>query len=123
MQKFLNEFTLIDFLSMWLPGAICLLTWNYYFDGVAEPITRLFGEQDFALVVYFVACSYLIGTLFQEISQPIKKRIDKKKEVDDYKIKSKKMKVFKMHITNFLYLNMANFLYLIKFKRTKQVTV
>lgn len=76
MQKFLNEFTLIDFLSMWLPGAICLLTWNYYFDGVAEPITRLFGDQDFALVVYFVACSYLIGMLLQEISQPIKYLID-----------------------------------------------
>lgn len=92
MQKFLNEFTLIDFLSMWLPGAVCLLTWNYYFDGVAEPITRLFGEQDFALVVYFVACSYLIGTLFQEISQPIKKQIDKTEEVIDYINKIKKNK-------------------------------
>ena len=74
MDHFLKRFTIIDFLSMFVPGGITILAWNYYMGGVTEPVRCFFGEQDVALAVYFVLISYLMGMVLQEMSKPLERR-------------------------------------------------
>lgn len=69
MDHFLKRFTIIDFLSMFVPGGITILALNYYMGGVLEPFQRFFGEQDLALAAYFILISYLTGMVLQELSK------------------------------------------------------
>lgn len=69
MDHFLKRFTIIDFLSMFVPGGITILALNYYIGGVPEPFQRFFGEQDLALAAYFILISYLTGMVLQELSK------------------------------------------------------
>lgn len=73
MDHFLKRFTIIDFLSMFVPGGILVLAWNYYVGGVTEPIRQFFGEQAAAIAVYFVMISYLAGVVLQEVSKGLEK--------------------------------------------------
>lgn len=71
MEHFVKKFTIIDFLSMFIPGGILILAWNYYVGGVLEPFYQFFGKQDIILAGYFIAISYLTGMVLQEISKPL----------------------------------------------------
>lgn len=69
IDHFLRKFTVIDFLSMFVPGGVVILALNYYVGGVTEPFYRFFGRQDLMLVGYFVLISYVTGMLIQEVSK------------------------------------------------------
>lgn len=73
MDQFLKQFTIIDFLSMFVPGGILILAWNYYIGDVTGPVSSFFGEQALILAVYFVMISYLMGMALQEISKCLEK--------------------------------------------------
>lgn len=74
MEHFLKQFTVIDFLSMSVPGGCLILAWNYYVGGVNEPVIQFFGESTAILAIYFVMLSYLAGMMLQELSKPLEKK-------------------------------------------------
>lgn len=69
VEHFVKKFTVIDFLSMFVPGAVVILALNYYVGGVTEPFLKFFGHQDVVLVAYFILISYVTGMLIQEVSK------------------------------------------------------
>ena len=71
MEHFIKRFTIIDFLSMFIPGGILILALNYYVGDVAAPEKLLFGDNDLILAVYFVMISYITGMVLQEVSKPL----------------------------------------------------
>ena len=73
MEHFIKQFTIIDFLSMAVPGSCLILAWNYYVGGVTAPVIQFFGENTVILVVYFIMLSYLSGMLLQELSKHLEK--------------------------------------------------
>ncbi len=78
MEKFLKDFTVIDFWGLMLPGAIFVLFTNGYgFFQYPELYLRFFGSaekiSELGLLAYFVAASYIIGTLFHELGDIIQR--------------------------------------------------
>ena len=73
MEHFLKNFTVIDFLGIFTPGALVTLAYNSYFGGATAPFTKFFADQSVTLVFYFVFLAYLVGILLQEISKPLDK--------------------------------------------------
>lgn len=73
MEHFIKRFTIIDFLSMFIPGGILILALNYYVGDVAVPEKLLFGDNDLILAVYFVMISYITGMILQEVSKPLER--------------------------------------------------
>lgn len=69
VEHFVKKFTVIDFLSMFVPGSVVILALNYYVGGVTEPFLKFFGHQDVVLVAYFILISYVTGMLIQEVSK------------------------------------------------------
>lgn len=78
MDHFLKRFTVIDFLSMFMPGGVLILALNYYMGGMTEPVCQFFGNQILFIAVYFVAISYLSGMLLQEVSKFLEKFLIRK---------------------------------------------
>ncbi len=70
MKHLWEDFTVIDFMGMFIPGALfVLVTENAPFP-FRELCVGFFGaDNDLALAVYFVIFSYMIGTFFIECSK------------------------------------------------------
>lgn len=68
MEHFTKQFTVIDLLGFFLPGAVLTLACQYYYGNVTEPFVRFFGQGSALLALYFLALSYLAGTLLHEAS-------------------------------------------------------
>lgn len=45
VEHFVKKFTVIDFLSMFVPGAVVILALNYYVGGVTEPFLKFLGTR------------------------------------------------------------------------------
>lgn len=73
LHHIVKRFTIIDLLGMAVPGAMVVVTWNFYFGGITVPVESLFGESGIALALYFIAISYLAGMMIQEASKPLEK--------------------------------------------------
>lgn len=79
MKHFWEDFTVIDFMGMFISGALFVLVT----DDAPFPFKRLcihfFGEDNpLALGIYFVIFSYMIGTFFIECSKNLEKLFCKK---------------------------------------------
>lgn len=70
MDKFFEDFTIIDFMAMFIPGAFYILLTEKKPFLFSEICINFFGEEnDIALAIYFIILSYMIGTLFIECSK------------------------------------------------------
>lgn len=67
MNKFLEQFTIIDFLGMFIPGAACLMFWINMIDDIRPYFERVFGDNTIIFLFGFVFLSYFIGTIFHEM--------------------------------------------------------
>jgi len=96
MQDFFKQFTIIDFLAMFIPGGCFILLLN---AGDVLPLTKLctafFGENGVALSFYFVILSYLTGSLLHECGKPLEKLL--RLTPEDYLRKPKKGKESQTH--------------------------
>lgn len=75
MEHISKSFTVVDFLGFLLPGAAAVLAYQYYYGGLTTPFESFFGPGSPLLSVYFVALSYLIGTLLHEASGILGRRL------------------------------------------------
>lgn len=67
MNKFLEQFTIIDFLGMFIPGAACLMFWINMIDDIRPYFEKVFGDNTIIFLFGFVFLSYFIGTIFHEM--------------------------------------------------------
>lgn len=67
MEQVAKQFSLIDFLGIALPGAMLVLTINYYMWDLTTPCIKFFGTNTGTLAVYFVALSYLCGGILHQL--------------------------------------------------------
>lgn len=77
MDHFVKRFTVIDFLGIFVPGAVLALAVQYYLQGLLPPFETFFGAESPWLAVYFVLVSYVIGILIQEPGKQLEKWIIK----------------------------------------------
>lgn len=69
MDQLMKHITLIDTLGIFLPGAILIVSVNFYgIWDAAAPWKTLFGEGDVPMLVYFVGLSYLCGSVIHQVS-------------------------------------------------------
>ena len=54
MDEFVKQFTLVDFLGFFAPGAILVLAINEYWFDITGPISKLFGGSIVILTAYFI---------------------------------------------------------------------
>lgn len=67
MEQIAKQFTLIDLLGFFTPGAIMTLATNVYIGDLTEPFDKFFGENALMLAVYFLTLSYLFGTVLHQV--------------------------------------------------------
>ena len=67
MEHVVKNFTIIDFLGIFTPGAIAVLALQYYIGGLTRPFECFFGENAGMLAVYFIALSYLCGSFLHQL--------------------------------------------------------
>lgn len=77
MEHVVKSFTIIDFLGIFTPGAILVLAFQHYIGGATAPFQSFFGENDAMLAVYFVALSYLCGSLLHQLGSLLEWLISK----------------------------------------------
>lgn len=68
MKDATRGFTVIDFLGIFIPGAIFALACQFYGIDLVKPFQSFFGEGSPLLGIYFVMIGYLIGTLLHDMS-------------------------------------------------------
>ena len=62
MEEAIKRFNLIDFLSIFAPGALVGLCANYYWIDILLPVRKLFGENTVMLGLCFFGLSFLLGS-------------------------------------------------------------
>lgn len=74
MDHFYRQFTIIDFLSMFIPGAATILLINITVLPLAAPWSAFFpSDSTIGLSVYFIVLSYLAGHIICQITKPLEK--------------------------------------------------
>lgn len=81
MEQVAKHFSLIDFLGIALPGAVLVLTINYYIWDLTAPCTKFFGLNTVVLAVYFVALSYLCGGILHQLGIAVEHFLPDEKNV------------------------------------------
>lgn len=69
MNHFYQQFTIIDFLQMFLPGAITILSMNWCGVPLTDFWYAFFPEGILGISVYFIVMSYLAGHLLCQITK------------------------------------------------------
>ena len=83
MEQVVKQFSLIDFLGIDLPGAVLILTINYYICDLTTPCTKFFGSNTVILAVYFVTLSYLCGGILHQLGISIEHLLPDEKNLFD----------------------------------------
>lgn len=79
MEPLIKQATLIDVLGILMPGSILLLAVNFYgWWDVGAPWKALLGDGELSLVVYFVALSYLCGSVVHQLGAVIEEWLTQK---------------------------------------------
>lgn len=74
MEHFYRQFTIIDFLSMFIPGAATILLINITVLPLAAPWIAFFpSDSTIGLSIYFIVLSYLAGHIICQITKPLEK--------------------------------------------------
>lgn len=75
MEHVAKQFTLIDFLGIFVSGAVFVLACNYYITDLTAPCIAFFGNGTVMLAAYFVALSYLCGNILHQMGAALESRI------------------------------------------------
>lgn len=67
MEEVLKRFTLIDFIGIFVPGAVMTLALNFYGPDLTAPFDSFFGKNAVMLALYFLALSYLVGSALHQL--------------------------------------------------------
>lgn len=79
MEPLIKQATLIDVLGILLPGGILILAVNFYgWWDVGAPWKALLGEGELSLLIYFVALSYLCGSVVHQLGAIIEEWLTKR---------------------------------------------
>ena len=79
MDPLIKQATLIDVLGILLPGGILILAVNFYgWWDVGAPWKALLGEGELSLLIYFVALSYLCGSVVHQLGAIIEEWLTKR---------------------------------------------
>lgn len=74
MDHFYRQFTVIDFLSMFIPGAAAVLAVSMTMLPVTAPWYAFFGSDSvIGLSIYFVVISYLVGHMLCQLTKPLER--------------------------------------------------
>ena len=71
MEPIVKQFTLIDFLGIFAPGAVMTLAVHFYVWDLTLPFQKFFGENAVMLAVYFIVLSYLCGSLLHQLGATV----------------------------------------------------
>lgn len=75
MEQITKQLSLVDFLGIALPGAILVLSANYYIGDITAPCVRFFGQNAAILSTYFVVLSYLCGCALHQLGICLEARL------------------------------------------------
>ena len=75
MEHITEQFTLVDFLGILMPGAIVTLAINTYAWDLTLPAVKFFGRNSLVMAVYFVGTSYFVGHILHQLSLLMEKYI------------------------------------------------
>ena len=79
MEPLIKQATLIDVLGILFPGGILILAVNFYgWWDVGAPWKALLGEGELSLLIYFVALSYLCGSVVHQLGAIIEEWLTKR---------------------------------------------
>lgn len=71
MNHFFKQFTIIDFLSFFIPGAGTVLIFHLWVLPISCPIDAFFGANGIAKGFYFILLSYFAGQILSELTKPL----------------------------------------------------
>lgn len=67
MKHIVSPMTLIDFLGIFIPGAVLILVLNLYIGNIANICTLFFGDNELVLCIFFAVISYICGCMLHQI--------------------------------------------------------
>ena len=105
MNHFYQQFTIIDFLEMFMPGAITILNLNWCGLPLTDFWYAFFPEGMLGISVYFIVMSYLAGHLLCQITKILEKipSFQKpKKSVEKYYIDAVEKKAHSLGLLEYL---------------------
>lgn len=73
MEHMYHQFTVIDFLSMFVPGAAVVLVANWVGVPLVELWTSFIPEGTLGLTLYLIVLSYLVGHVLSQLTKPLEK--------------------------------------------------
>lgn len=68
-----RQFTVIDFLSMFIPGAVVVLVANWAGVPLVALWTSFVPDGSLGLTLYLVVLSYLVGHVLSQVTKPLEK--------------------------------------------------
>lgn len=68
-----RQFTVIDFLSMFIPGAVVVLVANWVGVPFVALWTAFVPDGSIGLTLYLVVLSYLVGHVLSQVTKPLEK--------------------------------------------------
>ena len=68
-----RQFTVIDFLSMLIPGAVVVLVANWVGVPFVALWTAFVPDESIGLTLYLVVLSYLVGHVLSQVTKPLEK--------------------------------------------------
>lgn len=71
MEHMYRQFTVIDFLSMFVPGAAVVLVANWTGIPLAQLWTSFVPEGTLGLTLYLIVFSYLVGHVLSQLTKPL----------------------------------------------------
>ncbi len=84
MEEVLKRFTLIDFIGIFVPGAVMTLALNFYGPDLTTPFDSFFGKNAVMLALYFLALSYLVGSALHQLGAFLERFCRAKLGHEDY---------------------------------------
>lgn len=81
LSKFINSFSILDFIAYWSSGAFFVLFYYWMLDEAHRvvfigPLETMFPNSEFAKAIYFCICSYFCGFFLSGLGRLIHEFID-----------------------------------------------
>lgn len=67
MEEVLKRFTLVDFIGIFVPGAVMAMALNFYGIDLIGPFESFFGQNTVVLSLYFLVLGYLVGSVLHQL--------------------------------------------------------